>query len=273
MAERQEAHPLVVLVLGDDRVVAADGVDDAGVRMHRALGLAGRARRVDQDRQVFGPARGDAPVELARVRLAVAAAELAQGGEREHAIVVEVAQAFGVEDDDPGEPRQPRAHGERLVELLVVLDEQDPAARVERQVLDLRRRVGRVDAIRDAAAREHGEVGEDPVDDGVGKNRGAIAGSEAERDQAVADLAHGLGGSRPGPVLPNAELFLAHQDAPAALGGGVPEQRRHRLAGHDDVVARHQAGGGVPEVAHESRPVIATSSSSSIAARRARRRP
>ena len=64
VAERQEAHPLVALVLADDRVVAADRVDDAAVRMHRPLGPAGGARGVDEDREVLGPAGGGALVEL-----------------------------------------------------------------------------------------------------------------------------------------------------------------------------------------------------------------
>ena len=188
------------------------------------------------------------------MRLRPGAAELAQGVEREHLRVAEVAQALGVEDDDLLQPRQALAHREHLVELLVVLDEDHLGARVRAQVLDLGGGVGRVDAVRDAARRQHGEIGEHPFDDRVGEDRGGVAGREAQGEQAVADLAHRGRGARPGPFAPEAELLLPHEDAIGALRRRVPEDGRDRLARHDD------AGPGlqlvdVPEV-HRHRQVF-----------------
>ena len=242
------------------------------MRVHRPLGLAGRARGVDEDREVFRPAGSDALVELARVALRADPAELAKRVEREDALILEVAQPLGIEDDDRLQLRQPLAHGECLVQLLVVLDEEDLGARVGAEILDLRRCVGRVDAVRDAAAGKDRQVHEDPVDDRVGEDRRAVAARESERQQAVADLAHGLGRPRPRPFPPETELLLAHQDAPRAPGGTVPEQVGHGLAGADDVGAGLQPM-GVPEVHAIGSVVSATSSSSSSGARRVRRLP
>jgi hypothetical protein len=65
------------------------------------------------------------------------AAQLAQRVEADHLRIVEVAQAFHVEDDDLPQQRQALAHLQRLVELLLVLDEQHRRARVLAQVVDL----------------------------------------------------------------------------------------------------------------------------------------
>ncbi len=54
----------------------------------------------------------------------VVAPERAQSLEAHDLRIVEVAQALHIEHDDLAQPRQPLTHFERLVELLVVLDEQ-----------------------------------------------------------------------------------------------------------------------------------------------------
>ena len=72
----------------------------------------------------------DAPLPLARMRGVVLAPERAQRVEAHHLRIVELAQAVHVEHDDLAQLRQPRAHFQHLVELLVVLDEQVDRARI-----------------------------------------------------------------------------------------------------------------------------------------------
>jgi hypothetical protein len=223
VAQRQEAHPLVALVLADDLVVAADRVDDAAVRMHRPLGLAGRARGVDEDRQVVGPAGGGALVELAgcvfaraRPSSRRASSESTCGSRKSRRPSVSKTTIFS-------SAGRRSAHRQDLVELLVVLDEDHPGARVGAQVLDLGGGVGRIDAVRDAARRQHGEVGQHPFDHRVGEDRGGVAGPQPEGEQAVADLATAAAGAGPGPLAPETELLLPHEDAVGAPGRRVPE--------------------------------------------------
>jgi hypothetical protein len=78
VAQRQEAHALVAVVLRDQRVVAAHGIDQALVAVHRALGLAGGARGVDQDRQVVRRHGLDALHQFVGVAHEVLAAQHAQ---------------------------------------------------------------------------------------------------------------------------------------------------------------------------------------------------
>ncbi len=173
----------------------------------------------------------------------------AQRSEVHHRRVVEAAQPLGVEDDNLAQQRQVLAGLEGLVELLFVLDEEHGRARVFAQVLHLRRGVGGIDAVGDAAATEDGHVHQQPVDDGIRQDRGALAGLEAQTQEAVGDLAHGQGGFVPGPLAPQTELFLPHEHAPAALLRSIPEHRAHGLARHHDVGARLDVV-RVPELAH-----------------------
>ncbi len=237
--------------------------------MHRALGPAGGAGGVDEDREILRLHGGDARLERTGMRLRMHAAEFAQGHQVDHAGIGEIAQALHVHDDDLAQPRQHLAHLERLVELLLVLDEQHAGARVLAEVVRLRGRIGRVDAVADAAAGEDGEIGQHPLDARIGEDGGALARREAEAHQAVGDLAHRLAGLRPAPLPPQAEFLLAQEDLGPALRHAVPEQRRHRLA------RQHDLGAGLqrielPQVRHA---LTSRSSSSSSAARRARRIP
>jgi hypothetical protein len=163
--------------------------------------------------------------------------------------VVELAQAFHVEHDDAAQPRQAGAHLERLVELLVVFHEEHGGARVFAQVVHLRGGVGRVDAVGDAAAAEHGQVGQHPFDDGVRQDGRALARREADGLQARRDLAHRIGRLVPAPGAPDAELFLAHPGGVAALLHRVPEHGGKGVAGHDHVEPRGE-GVDVPESLH-----------------------
>ena len=174
MAQRQERDPLVALVLGAGTVQSAQRMQDVAVAEHRALGLAGGAGGVDQDRQVVGLARVQPLLPELRVARRERAAELAQRLEADHVRIAEFVQPLGVEHDDLAQAGQPRAHLERLVELLLVLDEQDARVRIGREVVHLRGRVGRIDAVRYTAGAERAEVGVQPLLARVGEDRDAL---------------------------------------------------------------------------------------------------
>jgi hypothetical protein len=161
---------------------------------------------------------------MARV---VLGAERAQRFQRHHLRVLEVAQPFHVEDDDLAQRGQPLAHLEDLVELLLVLHEHEHRRGVAEQVLGLRRGVGRVDAVGDPARAEDAQVGEHPVAIGIGLDRGDLAGLQAERGEAHADLARRAPELLPGERAPDAEVLLAQDHLRAARANAVPEQARH----------------------------------------------
>ena len=114
------------------------------------------------------------------MRPVVLGAEARELREADHHRIAEAVQPLHVEHDDLAEVRQPRAHLERLVELLLVLDEQVDRARVGHQVLDLRGGVGRIDAGAHPARAEHAEVGVEPLAPRVREHRGGLARLEAE---------------------------------------------------------------------------------------------
>jgi len=84
--------------------------------------------------------------------------------------VVQVVQAFHVEDHDLADSGHPRAHFQHLVELLLVLDEGEHRTRVRKQVFDLRGRIRRVDTVHHAGRAQRAEIGAHPFLVGVGEN-------------------------------------------------------------------------------------------------------
>ena len=230
----------------------------AAVQVHRALGLAGGAGGVDQDREVFGLASRRC---AARVH-AGCAARWSRPSSRSASRLITI----GSSQVATGPPCRTRrslrssgsrgAHFERLVELLVVLDEQHGGARVFAQVLRLRRRIGRIDAVGDAAARQHRQIGQHPFDHGVGQDRCASrprSKPSAIRPCAISRTA--CGGLVPAPAAPDAEFLLAHPHAIAArcatafqniagtVSPGTPsDPRSMNLLEVPEV--RHQGSGG-----------------------------
>ena len=150
--------------------------------------------------------------------------------------ILEVAQAVHVEHDDLAQARQFGSGFERLVELLVVLDEQVDRAGIGAQVLDLHRRIGRIDAVRYPARAEDAHVGIDPFAVGVGEYRSAFARRKAKRHEPHADLARDLAELGPADALPDAEMLLPQTYLRAALRDAAPEHFRHGVDG----VSRHR---------------------------------
>ena len=249
MAQRQEAHGLVALIARNQGVVAAQGVGDGAVRVHRALGFAGGARGIDQNRQIAWPAGCGAALEFARVLLQVAAAEFAQGVQANDVGVIQPAQAFHVDHHDLAQERQALTHFQGLVELFVVFDKQQACGRVFAQVLHLAGRVGGVDAIGDTAAGQHGQVAQHPFNGGVGQDGRAFTRGETQRHQPARNFPHRIGGLVPGPALPDAHVLLAHPHLGPALGHRVPEHRGHGVA-RQHVFASRTNVVKVPKIRH-----------------------
>ena len=204
-------------------------VDDVAMAVHRALGRPGGAGRIDEDGQVVGLARVDQLFEERVLALAVVAARRHELVERDHHRIVEGAKPLHVEHDDLAQAGTAVAHVERLVELLVILDEQDGGLRIVDQVLDLLGRIGRIDAGGNAARTEDAEVGVVPFRHGVGQHRGDVARPEAHFVQRQADGARALQPLVPGDGIPDPEELLAHRRLVAARPAGQDEALRKGL--------------------------------------------
>jgi hypothetical protein len=177
--------------LDGQRAAHAGGVvDQPAVADHHALGLAGRARGVGQQRQVVQAAGLDLALEALRVAAVFLAARRQQGVEgvqqvvavRPHARVVPVADAEDV--------RQPGRHRQRLVDLFLVLGEDELGARVRAQVVQFLGGGVGIDRHRLGAQRLGREDG--PVVLGLvfaDHDRGVAAG-QAQRGGAQRDAAH-----------------------------------------------------------------------------------
>jgi hypothetical protein len=128
----------------------------------------------------------------------VVAAEPLQLGEADDP----VGAARAVEGDHRGQVGQLVAVRLHLGDLLVVLGEDDPRARVAEDVGDVVGRRGGVDGGGGGAGAQDAEVGEDPLDPGAGGDRDPVLGLDAERQQAGGDLPHPLADLAPGQRLP-----------------------------------------------------------------------
>ena len=235
VAQGQEAHAFVALVLGHQRVEAAHRVNQAGVQMHGALGFSGGARRVDQNRQVLWLAGVQTLLQFIRMLRQIRAAQGAQRIQTDDVRLIKLVQPLHIEDHNLAQQRQALAHFQRLVELLIVFDKQHGGTRVLAQVVHLRRGIGRINAVGDAATGQHADVGPDPFDRSVGQNRSALALGKAQAQQAAGNFPHRIGALVPGPATPQSQVLLAQPDRRAALFHCVPEQCRNCLACEHDV--------------------------------------
>ena len=136
---------------------------------HCALGPAGGARGVDKNGDISRFAGFAAGLDQTSVGLQIVTADVTQLLQRDDLWIVELAQAFHVEDHHLADSWQFMAYIKEFVELLVALDEQIDRCRVIAQVLDLWCCIGRIDAITNAAGRLDREIGPDPFAGSVGQ--------------------------------------------------------------------------------------------------------
>ena len=196
--------------------------------MHRALGLCRwcrRCRRGWRDPRLHGSVH--ARLELTGMRLRMHAAEPRRAIRSITPASAKSRRPF-MSNTTILRSAAALAHLERLVELLLVLDEQHAGARVPQRYAP-GGRIGRVDAVADAAAGWRGRPASTRRAYWRGWRR-TLARREARliRPWAISRTAS--------PVCaqvhsaPQPELLLAQEDRVAALRHAVPEQRRHRLA-------------------------------------------
>ena len=123
---------------------------------------------------------------------------------------------------------RPLAHLQRLVELLVVLDEQVAPSPSPHRYSTCAGGVGRVDAVRHAAGAEHAEVGVHPFDDGVGEDRGALRPAAKPSDARPMPISRAM---RPSSSQVTAcqmpSSFWRSAVLPARVRDAVPEHLRH----------------------------------------------
>ena len=219
----RQRQPEVLHVVGGEQPGRVDGdalVDPAVVRQPDALGPAGRARRVDQGREVLGTRRVDAVGHRRGVLREQVGAAGGQVVEADHPVAVRRA----VERDDLAQVRQLVALLAQLGDLGVVLGERDPGAGVGEDVGDVLGVGRRVDRGGGGAGAEDREVGEDPVDPRRGQDRDPLLRLDAEGEQPGRERGHPLAGLAPGHALPR----VAHRPAVGLAAG----RRRHPVEEH-----------------------------------------
>jgi hypothetical protein len=187
------------------------------VAQHGALGRARGAGRVDENREVSRLRDLDHRIEGARVLPVVPVTERQELLERHHLRIREAVQPFHVEDDDPDELRAALPDLQDLVELLLVLGEEEACAAIVDDVLDLACRVGRVDAVGDAADRHRAEVRVEPLGAVLGDDGHHVPRLEAQGDEPEPDLLRAQAVLAPRDRAPDAEMLLAHGRGVAAL--------------------------------------------------------
>jgi hypothetical protein len=206
------------------------------VREHDALGLAGRARGVDQRCQALGREPGEALLEAVGERFCgfALAQEVLPGRDP-------VSVGWGgraVEQHRAAQAGQLGASAAQLLELRGVLDHRDDGAAVAQDVGRLLGGRGRVDAGGHPAGRHRSEIGEQPFTPVGRQDCDHAAFNETFGEQGAGDAAHGL--RVLAPVERVAPLALeTHQCRSVAALRRVAEQ-----AMHDGVRGLGRAGRG-----------------------------
>ena len=132
------------------------------LREHGALGRACCSRCIGEHHEIIRLDGRSALQPFGAFFLFSTAAEIEEPFKTEASWVVQVAKPFHVHNDDAHKAWRSFAHGEHLVELLLVLGKVEARAAVIDQILDLRRRIGGVDAIGDAACAVDALIGVEP---------------------------------------------------------------------------------------------------------------
>ena len=182
------------------------------VAVERALRMAGRARRVDDGRRVVRPhARGQPSEGVDRGQGATGGLDV---GEPVHAGAPVHEQRAGVDDDHAAHTGSVVEHRQRLVEVLLVLDDHHARAAVLEEIAHLAGRARRVDPVGDGAERLRREVRDRPLRARVAEDRHRAAAADAEpRGQPLRHRRHARRQGRPRRLAIDAELLGPERDA------------------------------------------------------------
>ena len=125
--------------------------DQVAVEGHGPLGCPGGARGVDQKSQVFGLGAVDRGLKKGLTGVGQGQAACQEFIKKFHIRIGKAAQTFTVHDHNALQLRAMGANLHGLVELLLVFNKQQSAARVQQDVLQLTCRRSGVDAVADQA--------------------------------------------------------------------------------------------------------------------------
>ncbi len=237
---------------------AARHDDDVVEAQHHALGLAGGARGVEDDGDVGAAASGDLAGEEAGIEAGEVAPLLLHRRIGVQERIGVMAHAPRIVIEDRLEPGQALAHGDELVDLLLILGDDEAHLGMLEDEFHLGGSRVLVDRHRHAAEALRG--GDRPVEPRpvVADDAELVAAPEAQRGEAVGEILHFARALGPTPALPDAEILLAHRRPAAAffrmveqqLGDGVgrgapirPRRRARLLLG-----LRHRHAGSLPEL-------------------------
>ena len=205
MAERQ---PEVLQIIGIDDVEGFDRrpqIAPAVLDQPDTLGPTGGPGGVDQGDQIIRSQRGDRLVDELGCSARYAAPRVRKIRPADHRLTADRS----VDLDDRGQPGQFVPMLEHLGRLGLVLGEDDLALGVGQDEGDVGVLGGRVDRRRGAAGADDGEIGQDPLDPGAGRDRHAIFLGDAERQQTGRQLESLVLGLRPGQRDPAFTLEIA----------------------------------------------------------------
>ena len=125
------------------------------------------------------------------------------------------------------------ANLEKLVELLIVLDDQEPALGVAQQERQLLRAPGRVDAADDSADALDAEIRVQPLLVVFREDRDHAAPPETQVAESQADRTGGFQEFLPGVALPDPEMLFAMGNPSIHCLAAAKEELRQRIAAVD----------------------------------------
>ncbi len=155
-------------------------------------------------------------------------AELEEVGPGNETFVVVVGHASWFDVDDLGQTGKGAVRLEHLVVLLLVLGEVHERAAVGDQILDLGRRIRRVQTDGDATNGDGGQIEDHPFGPILGMDRHPVTHIDPEGQQPVGRSLDQLPHLGPGVLVPDPVVLLPHGHALGRGSRPSPRQRRDR---------------------------------------------
>ena len=205
----------------------------------RTLGMAGGARRIDDEGGLFR-------IEPSRLLLQPCKVGLLDRGEQRivaSKLGMRVSEHRGiVEHDDPLQCAQAVGKRQNLVDVFLVLRDEHDSAAVTQLVLHLGGRCGRIDAVDDGAQRLGCEVADQPLLAGVAHDGDALATGKAEFGKGARRARHQRGIIAPVAFAVEAEMLAAEGDGVRQRARPLAQQERCGLAAQRLPVDRWRCG-------------------------------
>jgi len=209
MAKRQKGHGFIsrldVQVVGGQTQLK----DQVAVEGHGPLGRPGGTRCVDQKSQVLGLCAVDRGIKKGLTGFSQGKAARQEFIKKLHSRIGKPAQAFTVHDHNAQQLWAVGANFQDLVELLLIFNKQQAAARVLQDVLQLTRRRGGVDAVADQAHALGAHVDVEPFGSVFGQNADHLTAFKPQRLHGQAGCPHAGKVLGPCGALPQAALLVA----------------------------------------------------------------